>query len=289
MFSVSRRHDRCKCATCGSKGAVPGAEPGQKRLPPRRVMALSATWVVRGRCNAVPSWCAWGLARIGFVIVGASRRCGVSFGAVRCAANGSSPSGAMSARFRDIRGRKHSIRRAAPYFDMARPGSPEKFHGPIDGLGVALFDNRVVALGPVGTIIWPRDTNDSSALNGLTGVGMTVNIGGYVDYWAVPWLRSRAEVMQGSWCRQRHDRQVSHGRRDPGVLSDHDLGRSARALRHLRDGKPLLQCEPRRNRSRADCRSTTRAAAGSRSASARSSNIASTRSGRHTTSPSTRS
>jgi outer membrane protein len=80
---------------------------------------------------------------------------------------------------------------------MARPGSPEKFHGPIDGLWVALFDNRVVALGPVGTIIWPRDTNDSSALNGLTGVGTTVNIGGFVDYWAVPWLRSRAEVMQG--------------------------------------------------------------------------------------------
>ena len=85
----------------------------------------------------------------------------------------------------------------APYFDMARPGSPEKFHGPIDGLGVALFDNHVIALGPVGTIIWPRDTNDSSALNGLSGVGTTVNIGGFVDYWAVPWLRSRAEVMQG--------------------------------------------------------------------------------------------
>ena len=85
----------------------------------------------------------------------------------------------------------------APYFDMARPGSPEKFHGPIDGLGVALFDNHVIALGPVGTIIWPRDTNDSSALNGLIGVGTTVNIGGFVDYWAVPWLRSRAEVMQG--------------------------------------------------------------------------------------------
>jgi outer membrane protein len=85
----------------------------------------------------------------------------------------------------------------APYFDMARPGSPEKFHGPIDGLGVAVFDNRVLAFGPVGTIIWQRDPNDSSTLNGLPGAGTTVNIGGFVDYWAVPWLRSRAEVMQG--------------------------------------------------------------------------------------------
>jgi MipA family protein len=85
----------------------------------------------------------------------------------------------------------------APYFDMARPGSPERFHGPIDGLGMALFDNHVIAIGPVGTIIWPRDLADSSALNGLSNVGTTVNVGGFVDYWAVPWLRSRAEVMQG--------------------------------------------------------------------------------------------
>jgi outer membrane protein len=85
----------------------------------------------------------------------------------------------------------------APYFDMARPGSPEKFHGPIDGLGFALFDNHVFALGPVGTIIWPRDANDSSTINGLNAVNSTINVGGFVDYWAVPWLRSRAEVMQG--------------------------------------------------------------------------------------------
>jgi MipA family protein len=85
----------------------------------------------------------------------------------------------------------------APYFDMARPGSPEKFHGPVDGLGFAVFDNRVIALGPVGNIIWARDPNDSSTINGLAGVGATLNIGGFVDYWAVPWLRSRAEVMQG--------------------------------------------------------------------------------------------
>ena len=135
----------------------------------------------------------------------------------------------------------------APYFDMARPGSPEKFHGPIDGLGFAVFDNRVIALGPVGNIIWARDPNDSSTINGLAGVGATLNIGGFVDYWAVPWLRSRAEVMQGIRGRPRRDRPIPHGRRDPGVAGHHDLGRSAGALRHLRNRKPLLQRQPGRS------------------------------------------
>jgi outer membrane protein len=84
-----------------------------------------------------------------------------------------------------------------PYFDFARAGSPEKFHSPIDGLGVALFDNNVIAIGPVGTLIWQRKQSYSSSLNGLGNVGFTLNIGGFIDYWAVPWLRTRAEVMQG--------------------------------------------------------------------------------------------
>jgi outer membrane protein len=80
-----------------------------------------------------------------------------------------------------------------PYFDIAKPGSPERFHGPLDGVGFAVFDNGVFAIGPVGSLIWSQ----RQKINGLGGVGMTLNLGGYVDYWAVPWLRTRAEVMQG--------------------------------------------------------------------------------------------
>lgn len=80
-----------------------------------------------------------------------------------------------------------------PYFDLAKPGSPERFHGPLDGVGFALFDNGVFAMGPVGSLVWSQ----RQKINGLGGVGMTLNLGGYVDYWAVPWLRTRVEVMQG--------------------------------------------------------------------------------------------
>jgi len=85
----------------------------------------------------------------------------------------------------------------SPYFDMRRVGSKEGFHNPRDGVGVALFDNGVVAIGPVGSLIWRRPQSSSSALNGLGDVGFTGLIGGFTDFWAVPWLRSRVEVMEG--------------------------------------------------------------------------------------------
>jgi outer membrane protein len=84
----------------------------------------------------------------------------------------------------------------APYFDIRRPESPEGFHAPRDGFGIALFDNGVFALGPVGSLIWQRKQSDSSSLNGLGNVGTTYEIGGFVDYWAVRWLRMRVEALQ---------------------------------------------------------------------------------------------
>jgi MipA family protein len=84
-----------------------------------------------------------------------------------------------------------------PYFDVRRFGSKEGFHTPRDGVGIALLDNGVLAIGPVGSLIWQRRQSSSSSLNGLGNVDFTGLIGGFVDYWAVPWLRSRVEVMEG--------------------------------------------------------------------------------------------
>jgi outer membrane protein len=84
----------------------------------------------------------------------------------------------------------------APYFDIRRPQSPEGFHAPRDGIGIALFDNGVFAMGPVGSLIWQRKQTDSSSLNGLGNVGYTYEVGGFLDYWAVRWLRMRVEALQ---------------------------------------------------------------------------------------------
>ena len=84
-----------------------------------------------------------------------------------------------------------------PYFDVRRPGSQEGFHTPRDGTGIALFDNGVLAIGPVGSLIWQRKESYSSSLKGLGNVSFTGLIGGFADYWAMPWLRSRVEVLGG--------------------------------------------------------------------------------------------
>jgi len=84
-----------------------------------------------------------------------------------------------------------------PYFDVRRPGSQEGFHAPRDGTGIALFDNGVLAVGPVGSLIWQRNESYSSSLKGLGNVNFTGLIGGFVDYWAMSWLRSRVEVLDG--------------------------------------------------------------------------------------------
>jgi MipA family protein len=81
----------------------------------------------------------------------------------------------------------------APVIGVRRPGSPEGFHSPRDGTGFALYDNGVFAAGPVGSLIWPRHQGFNSILN----VGFTYQAGGFVDYWAVPWLRTRVEALQG--------------------------------------------------------------------------------------------
>jgi MipA family protein len=80
-----------------------------------------------------------------------------------------------------------------PYFDMRHPGSPEGFHSARDGSGFAVFDNGVFAVGPVGALIWPRRQGFSPSLD----VGFAYQVGGFVDYWWVPWLRTRVEGLQG--------------------------------------------------------------------------------------------
>jgi outer membrane protein len=94
-------------------------------------------------------------------------------------------------------GSGQSVPNIIPYFDRHRPGSPEPFHSPRDGTGVALFDNGVVAVGPVGSLMWPRRQTMSPFLNGLGNVGYTLQAGGYLDYWAAQWLRMRVEGLQG--------------------------------------------------------------------------------------------
>ncbi|EJW09362.1 MltA-interacting MipA [Rhodovulum sp. PH10] len=87
--------------------------------------------------------------------------------------------------------------RPAPIFSFRRAGTPEKFRSPNDNISFAVIDLGGFELGPVGKLVSSRKESDSHALYGLGDVGWTVELGGYVQYWWTPWLRTRAEVRQG--------------------------------------------------------------------------------------------
>src|SRR5258707_448627 len=75
-----------------------------------------------------------------------------------------------------------------PYFDRHLAGKPEPFHSPRDGTGIALFNNGVLAIGPVGSLICPRRQTARLSLNGLGNDGHTLPVGGFVDDWPAQWL-----------------------------------------------------------------------------------------------------
>jgi outer membrane protein len=97
-----------------------------------------------------------------------------------------------------FQGSKDYTVRPYPIFDLRRYGTPERFRGPRDGIGIGLIDIGNLQLGPVGQFrMTRRESDDPSALHGLGNVPWAVEIGGFAEYWWVPWLRSRAEVRQG--------------------------------------------------------------------------------------------
>ncbi len=84
-----------------------------------------------------------------------------------------------------------------PLFTLQKPGDPPFFLGARDGFGLPIFEFGTLQLGAVGKLNWPRYSSSYTQLNGLGDVGWAVQIGGFAQYWPVPWLRLRGEVRQG--------------------------------------------------------------------------------------------
>jgi outer membrane protein len=84
-----------------------------------------------------------------------------------------------------------------PYFDVRRAGTPEHFRSPRDSFSFTLIDQTSFQLGAVAMPRFPRREHESRALQGLGDVPWAVELGGFVEFWYVPWLRARTEVRQG--------------------------------------------------------------------------------------------
>jgi outer membrane protein len=84
-----------------------------------------------------------------------------------------------------------------PLLDVRAAGTPPRFHAPRDGIGYALYDTEKIKAGPVVQVELGRHVKHNPSLEGLGNIGATAEVGGFVDYWPVPWLRARVELRQG--------------------------------------------------------------------------------------------
>lgn len=94
-------------------------------------------------------------------------------------------------------GAKASTVAPVPVFSIRRAGTPENFRSSIDSAGIALFDAFGVRAGPAAKFVAARNAADFAELRGLGNVGATIELGGFLDYFPVDWLRMRIEVLQG--------------------------------------------------------------------------------------------
>lgn len=85
-----------------------------------------------------------------------------------------------------------------PLIAIGKPGDPPYFFGARDAFGLPLLDLGQLSVGPVGKLVYPRYTSSYSQLQGMTDVNWAVQGGIYATYWLVPWLRLRAEALQGA-------------------------------------------------------------------------------------------
>ncbi|MGA9214927.1 MAG: MipA/OmpV family protein [Methylocella sp.] len=90
------------------------------------------------------------------------------------------------------------------YISYRRPGEPEPFVSPDDGLGIALLDLPWIKAGPVARFISERTLSggfgsigNNENFFGLHNVGFTAELGGFLELWPSDYFRARFEVRQG--------------------------------------------------------------------------------------------
>jgi MipA family protein len=97
----------------------------------------------------------------------------------------------------DFEGSKRYTPSPVPIFSIHRAGSPDRFRSPLDNAGLTLFDFGGFHAGPVGKFVGARTATTYPELNGLGDVKPAFQLGGFLEYFPVDWLRARAEIRQG--------------------------------------------------------------------------------------------
>jgi len=90
------------------------------------------------------------------------------------------------------------------YISYRRPGEPEPFVSPDDGLGIALLNLPWIKAGPVARFISQRTLSggfgtlgNNDNFYGLHNVGFTAELGGFLELWPTDFFRARLEARNG--------------------------------------------------------------------------------------------
>ncbi len=85
-----------------------------------------------------------------------------------------------------------------PIVDFYRAGEKEWLSLPNDAFGLALYHTNNFRIGVAGDYINRRNQSDAStALAGIHNIDYTFEAGGFAEYYPVPFLRTRVELLQG--------------------------------------------------------------------------------------------
>jgi outer membrane protein len=84
-----------------------------------------------------------------------------------------------------------------PIVDIRREGTKEWLGLPNDAIGLTLYQAGNFRFGAAGDLLQNRDRSNDSALKGLRNIDYTLELGAFAEYYPVPFIRTRVELLQG--------------------------------------------------------------------------------------------
>ncbi len=87
--------------------------------------------------------------------------------------------------------------RPGAIFSISKASGLNVFRSVDDNPSVALLDTGSFRVGAVGRLDWGRDEDSSDRLTGLGDVDMSIEAGGFAEWYPFQWLRLRGELRYG--------------------------------------------------------------------------------------------
>jgi len=97
----------------------------------------------------------------------------------------------------NFEGANRSMLSPIPIFSIRRAGKADQFRGPRDSAGISFIEMAGFRVGPAFKYVAARNAADFAELRGLGDVKAAIELGGFLEYFPVAWLRGRVEVLQG--------------------------------------------------------------------------------------------